>query len=85
MADVHPGSLEGFQQLLAEQVVSHGAHHGNRRPQTGALQRLIGALSTGGHMEGFAVDRLPGAGDFFRCGDHIHHKAAHNQNARFFM
>ena len=85
MAGVHAGSLEGFQQLLAEQVVTDRAHHGDLRPQAGTLQRLVGPLSARGHVEGLPINRLSGAGDLLRCGDDIHNKAADNQNAGFLM
>ena len=78
MADIHAGFPRCFQQLAAEQIVAHAADHGDLGPQAGALQRLIGAFSAGGHVKGFSVNCLGRGGDPLRGGDDIHDKAAHD-------
>ena len=85
MACIHAGGLKRLQKLLTKEIVAHSAHHGDIRTQPGALKRLIGSFSAGGHMEGFSVDGLPGTRNLLRCSNHIHHKAAHNQNPWFSM
>lgn len=83
VAYIHPGLPGRFQQVLAEKVISHAAHHGDIRTQPGTLKRLIGAFSTGGHVEGFPINGLAGGGNALRSGDDIHHEAADNKNLGF--
>ena len=42
------------------------------------VERLVGALAAGGHVEGLAVDGLSGMGNLLRGGDDVHDEATHN-------
>ena len=78
MADVHTRLAGCLQQLVAKEIVAHATHHGDIRTQPGALQRLVGTLAAGGHVECFSVNGLSGMGHPLRCGDNVHNKAAHD-------
>ncbi len=77
MVQVDARLTQGLQQLFAEEIVPHAAHHRHLGPQPGALEGLVGPLSAGGHVKLSAIDRLAGGGDPLCGGDHIHDKAAY--------
>ena len=76
-----PAARRGSKSCWPKEIVPHAAHHGDLRPQTGALQSLIGALAAGRHVEGRSVNGLSGFGNTLRGGNDVHNEAADYQNA----
>ena len=78
VADIHASNPGRFQELLAEQIIAHATHHRDIGAQPDTLQRLVGTLAAGGHVEGLAINSLGGLGNAFCCGNHVHDEAADN-------